>query len=185
MLIKEMDGIEEGESWDSEIVAANVDPGNEHADGRATTTTDWHTSFPNGIRSIPRARHASPSIHNTIKTNHTTEAKLTSPPLHCMPTTMSTRKSLSRKSRVSRAADDASPLAAVTTEAPPLHEQEQPVASSSKVKLDMPPLDVPESITWDYEPQPREPQALTKDQKEEFIQEVGCPFPDASAVCVV
>ncbi|GMK57299.1 hypothetical protein CspeluHIS016_0401330 [Cutaneotrichosporon spelunceum] len=48
----------------------------------------------------------------------------------------------------------------------------QPTASSSKHTLDMPPLDLPDSITWDYEPDPRAPQQLSKDDKEAFMAEL-------------
>ncbi|KLT43238.1 hypothetical protein CC85DRAFT_284795 [Cutaneotrichosporon oleaginosum] len=47
-----------------------------------------------------------------------------------------------------------------------------PAASSSKHTLDMPPLDLPDSITWDYEPAPRAPATLSKDDKEAFMAEL-------------
>lgn len=49
---------------------------------------------------------------------------------------------------------------------------EQPTASSSKVTLDTPPLDVPDSITWDYEPPSRTPQHLTEEDKDRLIHEL-------------
>ncbi|BEI93973.1 uncharacterized protein CcaverHIS019_0604320 [Cutaneotrichosporon cavernicola] len=60
------------------------------------------------------------------------------------------------------------PKAAVeSTEPPP-----QPIASSSKHTLNMPPLALPDSITWDYEPVPRAPQQLSKDDREAFMAEM-------------
>lgn len=63
-----------------------------------------------------------------------------------------------------------------TTPTPVAKEPSQ-VASSSKVTLDMPPLDVPESITWDYTPPEHRPvQELSDDDKDRLIHEVGASF---------
>ncbi|EJT49441.1 hypothetical protein A1Q1_01463 [Trichosporon asahii var. asahii CBS 2479] len=47
------------------------------------------------------------------------------------------------------------------------------VASSSKMTLDMPPLDVPDSITWDFTPPEHRPvQELSEDDKDRLIHEL-------------
>lgn len=62
-----------------------------------------------------------------------------------------------------------------TTPTPAAKEPSQ-VASSSKMTLDMPPPDVPESITWDYTPPEHRPvQELSEDDKDRLIHEVSLP----------
>lgn len=57
------------------------------------------------------------------------------------------------------------------------------VASSSRITLDMPPLDVPESITWDYTPPEHRPvQELSEDDKDRLIHEVRRLFPSTYPV---
>lgn len=80
------------------------------------------------------------------------------------------RKSLSSRRR--SAVDKSASVTPTPVARDPAREPSK-VASSSRVTLDMPPLDVPESITWDYTPPEHRPvQELSEDDKERLIHEV-------------
>lgn len=75
---------------------------------------------------------------------------------------MPPRSSVSRRRSVAEAQPKTSPTSP------------SQVATSSKVTLDMPPPDVPESVTWDYVPPEHRPvQELSEDDKDRLIHEVS------------
>ncbi|RSH86065.1 uncharacterized protein EHS24_004275 [Apiotrichum porosum] len=91
---------------------------------------------------------------------------------------MPPRKSISR-ARPSRAVDEPVEAPRSTDAVEPSssshaqqQSQPQPTASTSKVTLDMPPIDVPEDIVWEYEAAPKEPQVLTEEDKERIVHEL-------------
>lgn len=101
------------------------------------------------------------------------------PSIHHPSPTMPPRKSISR-ARPSRAVDEPVEAPRSTDAVEPSssshaqqQSQPQPTASTSKVTLDMPPIDVPEDIVWEYEAAPKEPQVLTEEDKERIVHEVS------------
>jgi hypothetical protein len=55
----------------------------------------------------------------------------------------------------------------------PQHQQQQPIASSSKVTLDaLPPPNIPEGLTPDFKPNQRAKIPLLAEEREAFVHEV-------------